>query len=488
MSRNTKRTKIKPPEGVRTIVKDNARRRREAQVKRVELQSVQGRRNDLAPEISIVHVPTDSLRPAKRRVRKSDPVQAARIDRSIAEFGTCKPIIVDADHRIIEGHAVWEAAARAGLETVPVVVVEHLSEAQCRKLAITLNRLGETGQWDEPTLALELEELIELDEDVLVTGFELAEIDALLLDEFDEEAPEEPVPAPQRETISEPGDLWCLGRHWLLHGDALNPASYQCLMDEGGLARLVLTDEPFNVPVQGHVSGQNRHREFAVAHGEMDRDQFAAFNRCWMENALPFVMDGGLLATFIDWRSVEIVLACGRDLDLDLLNIIVWSKPNAGQGSLWRSAHELLPIFKKCSAPHINNVELGRHGRWRSNVWTYAGASSLGSEAREGLHLHPTVKPRAMLEDALLDVTERGDMVLDPFVGSGSTLLAAETTGRIGRGIEIDAGYCDVAIRRWQDLTGEDAVLDATGETFEQVAERRRAEGAQTGGDDEQRA
>ena len=170
--------------------------------------------------------------------------------------------------------------------------------------------------------------------------------------------------------------------------------TYEDLGRSREVAQLVLTDEPYNVANVGHVTSNPDHREFAFAHGEMSREEFARFNRQWMEAVLARLVDGGVFATFIDWRSVELVIACGRELGLDLINLVVWVKTNGGQGSLWRSQHELLPVFKKGGEPHINNVELGRHGRWRSNVWEYAGASSLGSDAREGLELHPTVKPR----------------------------------------------------------------------------------------------
>ena len=239
----------------------------------------------------------------------------------------------------------------------------------------------------------------------------------------------------------------------------------------------MLTDEPYNVANVGHVTSNADHREFAFAHGEMSREEFARFNRQWMEAVLARLVDGGLFATFIDWRSIELVIASGRELGLDLINVVVWVKTNGGQGSLWRSQHELLPVFKKGREPHINNVELGRHGRWRSNVWEYAGASSLGSDAREGLELHPTVKPRLLLEDALIDITNRGDIVIDCFAGSGSTLVAAEATGRRCRAIEFDGPYCDVIIRRWREMTDREAVLEATGETFVEVGARRRNEG-----------
>jgi DNA modification methylase len=362
---------------------------------------------------------------------------------------------------------------------VPCIVIDHLDKTELRALRIALNRLGETGAWDPEALRVEFEELTVLGVDLIETGFETAEIDGIMLLDDDEDLVADEAPAPQRlETaVSSLGDIWVLGDHRLTQGDARDAALYDRLMRAGEFAQLVLTDEPYNVANVGHVTSNRDHREFAFAHGEMSREDFARFNRQWMEAALARVADGGLLATFIDWRSIELVIACGRELGLDLLNVVVWVKTNGGQGSLWRSQHELLPVFKKGGEPHVNNVELGRHGRWRSNVWEYAGASSLGSDSRDGLALHPTVKPRLLLEDALLDVTNRGDIVVDCFAGSGSTLIAAEATGRCCRAIEFDGPYCDVIIRRWSDMTGRDVVLEATGETFVEVEARRRAEG-----------
>ncbi len=244
-------------------------------------------------------------------------------------------------------------------------------------------------------------------------------------------------------------------------------------------ARLVLTDEPYNVPIAGHVTG-GRHREFAMASGEMTDAEFLAFNEAWVAATLPCLCDGDVFGTFIDWRGCPTVQYAAVNLGLKPLNFVVWTKTNAGMGSLCRSQHELLPLFKKGSAPHLNNVELGKRGRWRSNVWTYPGASSLGSDARRGLEDHPTVKPTAMLEDALLDLTDRGDIVIDPFLGSGSTLIAAERTGRVCRGVELDPLYVDVIIRRYEAATGEAAILFETGETFQDLAARRPAETTRT--------
>ena len=366
----------------------------------------------------------------------------------------------------------------AEVSEVSCIVIDHLNRTELRALSIALNRLGETGAWDPDALRLEFEELTVLGVDLVETGFETAEIDGLMLLDDEEDLAAGEAPAPQRiETaISSLGDIWILGDHRLGHGDARDATLYDRLMLPGELAQLVLTDEPYNVANVGHVTSNADHREFAFAHGEMSREEFGQFNRQWMEAVLPCLADGGLFATFIDWRSVELVIACGCELGLDLINVVVWVKTNGGQGSLWRSQHELLPVFKKGAEPHINNVELGRHGRWRSNVWEYAGASSLGSDARQGLELHPTVKPRLLLEDALIDVTNRGDIVVDCFAGSGSTLVAAEATGRFCRAIEFDGPYCDVIIRRWSAMTGQEAVLEATGETFAEVGARRSNE------------
>ena len=274
--------------------------------------------------------------------------------------------------------------------------------------------------------------------------------------------------------MTQMGDCFQLGRHRILCGDATDEAVIGRLMGTDQ-ARMVLTDEPYNVAISGHVSSGS-HREFAMASGDMTDAEFLAFNTTWMSHASSRLCDGGLFATFIDWRGYGSVLAAAAPLGLNLLNLIVWGKTNAGMGSLYRSQHELFPLFKKGDAAHVNNIRLGAKGRWRSNLWTYPGASSLGSDARRGLEGHPTVKPVAMLEDALLDLTDRGDLVLDPFLGSGSTLMAAEGTGRVCRGLELDQRYMDLIVRRYQDATGMAAVHAATGDSFDDLARRGTGE------------
>jgi DNA modification methylase len=462
---------------VKEAIAARARQRRTTQAALTEIvtHAPPHRRNDLAPLLQYEMAPTESLKPASRQVRRRDAKQSARLIASLDRFGLCRPILITSDSTIVEGHGLWEAAKARGIEQVPCLVIDHLDADELRLLPIALNRVGETGAWDLEALRVEFAELTVLGCDLVETGFEMAEIDALMLEDGDECEDAPLSPSPEMRAISRLGDVWILGEHRLIQGDAREASVYDQLMDPSEQARLVLTDEPFNVANVGHVTGNPNHREFAMAHGEMGRDEFADFNRLWMSTALARLVDGGLLATFIDWRSVDLIIACGRDLGLSLLNFVVWAKSNGGQGSLWRSHHELLPVFKKGDVPHVNNVELGRHGRWRSNVWTYPGGSSLGSDSRDGLDLHPTVKPRVLLEDALLDVTDRGDVVIDCFAGSGSTLLAADAVGRRCRAIEIDGPYCAVVIRRWREITGGEAVLESTGERFDEV-ERRRAD------------
>ena len=272
------------------------------------------------------------------------------------------------------------------------------------------------------------------------------------------------------------GDVFRLGVHRVGCGDARDPAVLRLLMARD-VARIVLTDEPFNVAVVGHIT-KGAHREFAMASGEMSDAEFSRFNADWIGAALPHLVEGGVLATFIDWRGLGSVTAAALEHGLSQLNLVVWGKTNAGMGSLYRSQHELLPVFKKGEAAHVNNVDLGRKGRHRTNLWSYPGASSMGSDARQGLQHHPTVKPTAMLVGALHDLTKRGEIVLDPFLGSGSTLIAAEKAGRVCRGIELDPLYVDVIARRYEKITGTQAVLEETGETLAALERRRAAEEA----------
>jgi DNA modification methylase len=443
------------------------------------------RRNDLLPPLEVTSIALDELRAPKRNVRKRDEAHIREIANSIGAFGFCEPILVGDDNEIIHGALKAAAARLLNLTYIPCIRIAHLSDVERRTLRVALNRHAENGEWDLDALKLEFQELILADAPIEVSGFTLDEVDHILLDEGAQTTEVGPL-APQEGAVgtSRIGDVFKLGAHRLVCGDATDPSTWRALMAGGQAARLLLSDEPYNVKIAGHVSS-SEHREFPMASGEMSESEFLGFNVAWIEAAVPYLVDGAVFGTFIDWRSYPTVHAAATKLGFAPLNLIVWGKTNAGMGSLYRSQHELLPLFKKGTAPHANNVALGKRGRWRSNLWTYPGASSLGSDARRGLQDHPTVKPVAMLEDALLDLTNRGDAVLDPFLGSGSTLIACEKTGRVCRGIELDPIYADVIIRRFEAATGVPAVFEESGELFTDLAARRLRErtGSLSGGE-----
>jgi DNA modification methylase len=443
-------------------------------------------RNDLLPALAMEYISVDQLRAPSRAVRACDPAHVREVANTIRALGFCAPILVGKNNVILDGVVRLEAAKLAGLDRVPCVRVEHLSDAEQRVLRLAVNRLGEKGQWDLTELRIELEELIIADVPIEISGFELDEVDGILIGDEANAIEQGPL-APEQDAVAvaKLGDLFQLGVHRIICGSATDPAVLKRLMErDEAPVRLILTDEPYNVKIVGNVT-RGEHREFAMASGEMTDAQFLDFNIDWIDAALPYLCDGGVVGSFIDWRGAPTLGAAAAKLALTPLNLIVWAKTNAGMGSLYRSQHELLPLFKKGTAQHLNNINLGKRGRWRSNVWTYPGASSLGSDARRGLQDHPTVKPTAMLQDALLDLTNRGEVVLDPFLGSGSTLIAADKTNRVCRGVELDPRYVDVIIRRYQAATGKDAVLVDTGETFAALAERRAAEVARAVGDED---
>ena len=467
---------ITPRASLSDQLRRKSRNRREGQERMTVASVAQRRRNDMLPRLELSYVPLGELRPSARKLRKLDPAHVREVASSISLLGFCDPLLVGRGNELIDGEARYEAAKQLGLERVPCVRIEHLNPDDQRVLRLAANRLAEKGQWDLDALKIEFEELVLLDAPIEITGFSPAEIDHVILGEAEdglEQGPLEPDPAT---AVARVGDIFQLGPHRIVCGDATDPAVLARLLEGDAPARLVLT-EPYNVKIAGNVTGAS-HREFAMASGKMTNAEFLAFNDAWMAAVLPYLCDGGVFGTFIDWRGSPTVHSAATKLDLVPLNLIVWAKTNAGMGSLYRSQHELLPLFKKGTAPHVNNVELGKRGRWRSNVWTYPGASSLGSDARRGLKDHPTVKPTAMLEDALLDLTNRSDIVVDPFLGSGSTLIAADKTDRVCRGIELDPLYVDVIARRYQAATGNPAVLIETGEAFEALGARRSCEAA----------
>jgi len=410
-----------------------------------------------------------------RKLRKNDPAHVREIANSINTLGFNVPLLISKDNVVVDGDSRLEAAKLLGLSSVPCIRVDHLNETEQRLLRLAVNRLAEKGIWDIGELEAEFKELIIADAPIEISGFGSDEIDQLVIGTSEDGCEVgDLVPSPHAAAIARVGDLFLLGPHRLICGDATDPAVIRRLMHTD-IARIVLTDEPFNVAIGGHVTG-GEHREFVMASGEMTDTQFLDFNQKWMDAVLPYLVEGGILGTFIDWRGLPIAHAAAMALGLTPLNLVVWAKTNAGMGSLYRSQHELLPLFKKGIASHVNNVSLGKRGRHRTNLWIYPGASSVGSDARKGLQDHPTVKPTAMLQDALIDLTNRGEIVLDPFLGSGSTLLGAENIGRACRGVELDPLHVDVIIRRYETATGNSVTLADTNEPFEEVASRRRNE------------
>ncbi|WP_267359945.1 MULTISPECIES: DNA modification methylase [unclassified Methylobacterium] len=435
------------------------------------------RRNDLMPNLCMVRRDPANLRPAERKIHKLDETHVAQIAACIATVGFVDPVLIDTDDRILDGVSRVEAAKRLGLETIPCVLVEVTTPEQWELIRLGVNVLSEKATYDLASIAVILRELVVAGAPIEVVGIDTVLIDAIRLgDEDDEPDPADLVPNPAAIGVTRQGDVFSCGDHRVVCGDAREAADWLGKLAVGPV-RLVLTDIPYNVAIAGHVT-RGDHREFAMASGEMSDEQFARFNDAWMSQAAECLVDGGLLATFIDWRGLSAVDRAAGRLGLEQLNLIVWGKTNAGMGGLYRSQHELMPLFKKGHAPHRNNVKLGQNGRWRTNLWTYPGASTAGSDARRGLADHPTVKPVAMLKDALLDVTDRGETVLDPFLGSGSTLIAAELTGRRCVGIEIDPLYVDLIIRRFEDTTKTEAVHLQSGETFAALASRRASEPA----------
>lgn len=430
------------------------------------------------PEVRLKAI--SDLKPSPRNTRTHSQKQIQQIAESIQQFGWTSPIVVDESGKIIAGHGRFAASLDLRLRRVPTIVVSGLSDAEKRALAIADNKIAANAGWDRSTLAAELGELAtllpEISLDISITGFEAAEIDALAADFADpEREPAEEIPAvSEAEPIAQVGDLWKLGEHRLLCGDACDESALRTLMGNDP-ASMVFADPPYNVRIAATVGrGRTKHREFAAASGEMSRAQFAAFLGRWMKLAKEHSANGSIHYVCIDWRHLGEMLYAGEEIYTELKNIVVWAKTNAGQGSFYRSQHEFILVLKNGDAPHRNNVELGKHGRNRSNVWTYAGVNSFRAGRMDELSVHPTVKPVALVADAIRDCSRRGEIVLDPFMGSGTTILAAERVGRRGYGLEIDPLYVDVAVRRWQAFTGRDAILTATGQTFDEVMDQGR--------------
>jgi len=410
----------------------------------------------------------------RRNARSHSERQVQQIASSVREFGWLAPIVVDEEGTVLAGHGRLRAAQLLHMESVPTIQVKHLTAERKRAFMLADNRLAELAEWDEELLKVELKELsgFDLEFNFEVTGFDTRDLDRLDAPAFVKPTAAEVVPELVRDqaSVSSLGDLWQLGPHLILCGSALEEASYARLMGEQR-AQMVFTDPPYNVKIDGHVCGLGsvQHPAFKMASGEMSESEFTAFLADGMGLMARYSGDGAIHYICMDWRHLSEVMAAAKSIYSEQKNLCVWNKTNGGMGTFYRSKHELVLIFKVGTGSHINNFGLGEGGRYRTNVWDYAGVNTFKPGRMAELTLHPTVKPLSLVIDALKDCSSRRGLVLDPFLGSGTTLLAAEKTGRIGRGIELDPYYVDAAIGRWQALTGEHAVHVESGRTFEQM-------------------
>ncbi len=418
-----------------------------------------------------------SLKPYPQNARRHSKKQIRQIADSIKRFGFNNPVLISDDDEVIAGHGRVMAAGYLNLSHVPTIKLSHLSPDERRAYILADNKLALNAGWDTEILAIELQALTDIGFDTSLTGFSLAEID-LTLDEARRKKSEDlptadEIPEPPTNPITRRGDLWLLGEHRLLCGDARNRADYSVLL-KTDIVDLIFTDPPYNVQIDGHVTGlgAQRHREFAMASGEMSRAAFTEFLTQTLTNAASVCRDGAIAFVCMDWRHMGELLEAGSSAFTEMKNLCVWNKTNGGMGTFYRSKHELVFVFKIGTAPHTNSFGLGETGRYRTNVWDYDGVSTMSAHRLNDLAMHPTVKPTALVADAIRDCTKRNEIVLDSFGGSGTTLIASEICGRRARLIEYDPIYCDTIITRWQNLTGKQALHAKLRASFEDIADQ----------------
>lgn len=422
------------------------------------------------------------LKPDPDNPRKHTRRQLTALERVIKAHGFLNPILIDEHDNILAGHGRQQAALNAGLSEVPCYVARHLTEEQKQLVKLADNKIGDLSSFDTGLVIKKLETLSSADIDIELSGFLTGELDVLFTPPGPSQSggndPIDNIVLPDRTLapVTQPDDSWRLGDHTLRCGNALSAGTYQMLLGEKRAA-LVIADSPFNTPIPGHVSGLGRmeHPNFAMASGEMSPKEHVTFQRTFMTHLVGFSVDGSLHYIFIDWPHVREILAASDGVYSEQKALLVWNKTNGGMGSFYRSKHELIFVFKNGTAPHVNNIDLGKHGRYRTNVLDYPGANAFGPTRAQDLADHPTVKPVALIADLIRDASKRKALVLDPFAGSGTMLLAAERTGRRAAAIELDPHYCDVAIRRWQAMTGGKAVRAADGRTFDDLVSERDA-------------
>ena len=430
----------------------------------------------------LIDRPISDLQPYANNARTHSKKQIAQIAESITRFGFTNPVLIGDDNEIIAGHGRIAAAKLLGLKTVPTLTLSDLSAQDRRAYILADNKLATNAGWDQQLLAIELQGLIDVSYDLSVTGFSLAEIDLTLdasvaSDPVARDEPEDQMPPHSDLIVSQLGDLWQLGRHRLLCGDARLPDSYTTLLGSERVD-LVFTDPPYNRSPSRDLShgGRIKHADFAFASGEMTEEAFTEFLTDCLCAASDTMRDGAIAYVCMDWRGMGPLLAAGKKAFTEMKNLVVWNKTNGGQSAFYRSKHELIFVFKQGAAPHTNSFGLGAGGRYRTNVWDCAGVNTFSATRDEELASHPTCKPVSLVADAIRDCSKRGELVLDAFGGAGSTLIAADKTGRTARLIEYDPRYCDTIIRRWEMLTGKRATLAGSGTAFEDIAAQRALE------------
>ena len=419
------------------------------------------------PDLSREDIRLEDLKPYAANARAHPKQQIQKLVRSIREFGFLNPLLIDEAGEIIAGHGRFIAAREVGLERLPAIRIRGLSETQKRALRLADNQIALESSWD---MELVREELyaISLDPacDLELTGFDAGRID-VLLDDGAGDPGDEVVPAVPIDPVSQTGDIWIAGPHRIGCGNVRTPGFLKAVT-KGKAVDGAFLDPPYNVRVDGHVCGKGkaRHREFAEASGEMSSSEFTQFLEDTLGVCAEVSRSGAVHFVCMDHGHLSEVLAAGMHVYGARLNLCVWNKSNAGMGSLYRSRHELVLVYRVGKGPHRNNIQLGKHGRNRTNVWDYPSVNTFGGSRRQDLALHPTVKPVGLVADVILDVTKRGETVLDAFLGSGTTLIAAERTGRTFVGLDIDPAYVDTALMRWRDMTGLDPVRERDGATF----------------------
>lgn len=427
-------------------------------------------------DLKIEYLPPSALAPHPTNAKLHSKRQIAQIKKSFEAFGVINPVIIDDNLNVVCGHGRSEAAKQLGLPKIPCIRITHLTEAEARAYRLADNKIADNADWDNGLLKIELDSIVELNGnfDLELTGFDVGEIDIVLTTDAPPETEHFAEPNRDIRPISREGDLWIIGDHRLYCGDCLNETSWQSLM-AGEQAQMVFTDPPYNVPINGHVSGLGKvsHREFAMASGEMSRIAFVSFLRSAMGFLVAYSCDGAIHYVCMDWRHAGEMNAAAEGVYHEQKNLCIWAKTNAGMGSFYRSQHELVFVFKVGSAPHINNFGLGESGRHRSNLWTYPGVNTFRPGREDDLRAHPTVKPIAMVRDAILDCSKRGGIILDAFAGAGTTLIAAARTGRRGFGIEIDPHYADHIVQRLEAETGEQAMHGRLNTSFSELSSVR---------------